>query len=68
MMALVLELGPGQEISVGGDVIIRLEHKTGAKARLIFEADKSVPITLNKSRHQKTDRTWRPGGAKPCTE
>lgn len=67
-MALVLEIGPGQEISVGDAVSIRLEHKTGSKARLIFEADKSVPITLNKTRHQKSDASWRPGGAKPSTE
>lgn len=41
---LKIEIGPGESVRIGDNVIITLEKKTGQVARLAFDADKSVPI------------------------
>ena len=44
-MALILELRPGESISIGnGMAVITLESKSGQVARLSVQADKSVPV------------------------
>lgn len=46
-MKLTLEVDVGQEVAVGDNVTIRLQHKTGRKARLVFVSTGSpVPIKL----------------------
>ncbi|EBQ8762734.1 hypothetical protein BKM35_22125 [Salmonella enterica] len=46
-MKLTLEVDVGQEVAVGDNVTIRLQHKTGRKARLVFvSSGERVPIKL----------------------
>lgn len=47
-MRLMLEVDVGQEVSVGDNVTIRLQHKSGRKARLVFVStgNELVPIKL----------------------
>ncbi len=46
-MKLTLEVDVGQEVAVGDNVTIRLQHKTGRKARLVFmSTGEPVPIKL----------------------
>lgn len=42
-MALILELRPGEAITVG-NATITLESKSGQVARLSVQADKSIPV------------------------
>jgi sRNA-binding carbon storage regulator CsrA len=41
---LFIEIKPGETITIGTDIKIRLEEKSGQVARLAFDADRSVPI------------------------
>ncbi len=41
---LRIDVGVGDTISVDGRVLVRLEEKTGQRARLVFKAPKDVPI------------------------
>lgn len=59
-MTLTLEVEVGQEISVGDNVTIRLQHKSGRKARLVFESTgKPVPIELRKTRNGSLPEEYR---------
>lgn len=40
---LKIDLGPGESVRVG-EATVTLEEKSGQRARLAFEADRSVPI------------------------
>lgn len=41
---LNIELRPGESVQIGKDVTVTLVEKSGARARLAFVADKSIPI------------------------
>lgn len=44
---LSIDLKPGETVVIGKDkdIKVTLEEKKGQKARLTFEADRSIPIT-----------------------
>lgn len=42
---LRLDLRPGESVRIGDHAVITLEEKSGNRARIAFEADRSVPIT-----------------------
>jgi len=48
-MALSLDMDAGESINVGS-AVITLIHKTGRKARLSIDADKTMPVSLNHTR------------------
>lgn len=41
---LRIDLSPGESVTIGGYATITLEQKSGGRARLAFEADRSIPI------------------------
>jgi len=41
---LIVNLSPGEGVRIGDNVILTLEKKTGQIARLVIDADKSIPI------------------------
>lgn len=41
-MAVFQELAPGDTLLVGGHTRIRLEHKSGSRARLRIESDQDI--------------------------
>lgn len=43
-MALFLELEPGEGITIGANITVKLEKKTGRKVRLKIEADRLIPV------------------------
>lgn len=45
-MALSLDVEVGQSIQIG-DAKVTLVHKTGRKARISIDADRSVPVSLD---------------------
>lgn len=45
-MRLTLEVDVGQEISIGENVTIRLQHKSGRKARLVFVSTGTTPVPI----------------------
>lgn len=45
MSTLKLEVRPGETITIGDDVTVTLEEKSGQVARLSFEAPRSIPIS-----------------------
>lgn len=44
MSTLKLEVRPGETITIGDNVTVTLEEKSGQVARLSFEADRNIPI------------------------
>jgi len=44
MSTLKLEVRPGETITIGDNVTVTLEEKSGQVARLSFNADRSIPI------------------------
>lgn len=44
MSTLKLEVRPGETITIGDNVTVTLEEKSGQVARLSFEADRDIPI------------------------
>ena len=43
MSLLKIDLGPGEKLRIG-DAIVTMEQKSGQRARLVIEADKSIPV------------------------
>ena len=41
---LIVNLSPGEGVRIGDNVVLTLEKKTGQIARLVIDADKSIPI------------------------
>lgn len=41
---LRIDLEPGDSVRIGNYAVITLEQKSGQRARLGFEADRSIPI------------------------
>jgi sRNA-binding carbon storage regulator CsrA len=50
---LKIDLEPGQTIKIGNYATITMEEKSGQRARLAIEADKSIPI--HRPQRQQTD-------------
>lgn len=50
-MALSLDVEVGQSVQVG-EAKITLVHKTGRKARISIDADRSVSVSLNQRENQ----------------
>ena len=44
MSTLLMDVEPGESVEIGGTATITLEEKTGRRARLKIEADKSVQV------------------------
>lgn len=42
---LRIDLRPGESVKIGDVAVITLEEKSGKAARIVFKADRSVPIT-----------------------
>lgn len=42
-MAITIDLKLGETLKIG-DAVVRLESKSGQLARLVIEADKSIPV------------------------
>lgn len=59
-MSLFLDIGAGETIIIGGNTAIRLEYKTGAKARLAIDAPRDVSVDL-----QGMTNLRRGSGARP---
>lgn len=43
-MTLRIDLIPGERVTIGNDVVLTLEYKSGQRARLSFDAPRSVKI------------------------
>lgn len=41
---LRIELKPGESVRIGDYATITLEEKSGSRARIAFDADRSIPI------------------------
>lgn len=41
---LIVNLSPGEGVRIGDSVTLTLEKKTGQIARLVIDADKSIPV------------------------
>lgn len=41
---LRIDLSPGESVTIGGFATVTLEQKSGGRARLAFQADRSIPI------------------------
>lgn len=41
---LKIDLKPNESVTIGDDIVVTLEEKSGQIARLSFQAPKSVPI------------------------
>jgi hypothetical protein len=42
-MALTIDLKPGEKLRIG-DAVVQLVQKSGQLARLVVEADRSIPV------------------------
>lgn len=42
---LRIDLRPGESVKIGDVAVITLEEKSGKAARIVFKADRSVPIS-----------------------
>ena len=41
---LTIELEPGESVRIGDYAVVTLEEKSGRRARVSFQADRSIPI------------------------
>lgn len=56
---LRIDLKPGESVTIGDIAVITLEEKSGKAARIVFKADRSVPI--NKVRQSTAAQSLRNG-------
>lgn len=56
---LRIDLRPGESVTIGDVAVITLEEKSGKAARIVFKADRSVPI--NKVRQASAAESLRNG-------
>ncbi|HLV18259.1 MAG TPA: carbon storage regulator [Pseudomonas sp.] len=56
---LRIDLKPGESVTIGDVATITLEEKSGKAARIVFKADRSVPI--QKVRHPTAAQSLRNG-------
>ena len=50
---LKIDLAAGESITIGNNIVVTMEEKSGQRARLSFMADKSIPIKKKKKRKSK---------------
>jgi hypothetical protein len=60
-MALYVELGPGDELKIGGNTVVGVEKKSGGRTRLRVESEYRVNVV------RKADTDTRPTRPAPNT-